>query len=349
MKSSRRPRIFLSYSKRDVEFVRRLEIDLRACQCEPWIDELEIPHGKPWLDEIFASGIPSCEILLCYITSNSIESRMVKQEIDVRLLERLQNNRVSLLMYADSDENRSKLRLDLQRLQIPVLNDTNYGTMLPKVVAAIWQSYAESFAAAAAQSEKVKRLEAEIRIKELEAASSKEIFTEKEVTDFSLILQLLSRELELKVSIVKKDNEVVGGLPVVGERTMPKPDNSQHHNVIVHVGSLFLAAIANQKYQPSKQAIYDAIELGVIQALELSTTEFEINFEFLLDFEIELLKYGLLERQPVPSEPSENRFATMLRTRFRVVFTPKFDRFTFWLDYGSRERAPAMPVVRLVQ
>lgn len=136
-RESSKPRVFLSHSKKDIEFIKRLDADLRACQCEIWIDEIEIRHGKPWLDEVFSAGIPSCEIVLCYITSNSVQSVMVRQEIDARLIERMQNEHVTILPYVASEDIRGQLRSDLQSLQIPVLNDATYTQMFPRIVAQV--------------------------------------------------------------------------------------------------------------------------------------------------------------------------------------------------------------------
>lgn len=349
MHTIRKPRVFLSHSKRDIEFIRRLESDLRACQCEPWIDEIEIRHGKPWLDEIFASGIPSCEILLCYVTENSLESTMVQQEIDVRLLERLQNDRVTLLLYVNSSESRSKLRLDLQRLQIPMLNSENYTAMLPSVVAAIWQSYTEHFAAGAVQSERVKRLEAEIKIRELEASSSKDIFTTSEAAEFSAIWARLDREVSIGVGVVKKESRVVGGMGVIGERTESNLENTTHQDFSINVGGVFLAAVVPQKFQPSHSIIHDTIERDVLQILNLSVEKFEANFDLPVDFDGELLRYGLVERQPVPSEIGNSLLALTIRPNFRVVFTSKFDRFAFWIDHNFGAGAVKRPIARLRQ
>ena len=346
MHTIRKPRVFLSHSKKDVEFIHRLEADLRGCQCEPWIDEIEIRHGRPWLDEIFASGIPSCEILLCYITENSLESSMVRQEIDARVIERLQNDRVTLLLYVDSAKSRSKLRIDLQRLQTPELNSENYQTMLPKVIAAIWQSYAEHAAAASAQSEKVKRLEAEIRVKELEEISSKNIFTASEAAEFSVIWSRLDRDTPLEMKIVKKEARQIGGMGVIGEKTKSTVENTTRKNLIVNVGHLFLAAVTPQKFQPRASAVHEVLRQEILRTINLEATDFEVDFDLPVDFDAELLRYGLVERQPIPPEASDTRLTSMIRERFRVVFTSKFDRFSFWLDHSFKTGAILKPVVR---
>lgn len=187
MQPIRKPRIFLSHSKKDVDFINRLDADLRGAQCETWIDDIELRPGQPWLDQIFGSGIPSCEIVLCYYTENSAKSAVFMQELDARLIERLHNSRVTLLLYVSRAELRSKLRLDLQRLQVPEINEENYSFAFPRLVAEIWRSYAESLVQAATDSERVKRLEAELRIKELERDASTGIFTIAESSEFRAI------------------------------------------------------------------------------------------------------------------------------------------------------------------
>ena len=346
MHTIRKPRVFLSHSKKDIEFIRRLESDLRSCQCEPWIDEIEIRHGKPWLDEIFAAGIPSCEVLLCYITADSVESNMVKQEIDARLLERLQNDRVTLLLYVDSDDSRSRLRLDLQRLQAPVLNAANYSVMLPRVVAAVWRSYAEHFAIVAAQSEKVKRLEAEIRVKELESNLSKDIFTTREVSEFSIAWARINSEVDLQASLTKKELRAIGGMPVLGERTNPTPENTIQANFYLHIGNLFRSTVANQKFQPTSSLIYDAVLHDVFVLLNFKEADYQIELKLPIDFESELLRFGFVERQPMPPVSNEKQYASMFRPKFRVVFTSKFDRFVYWIERSFGQWEKGKSVVR---
>ena len=81
-----KPRVFLSHSKKNVEFIEKLAADLQKCQIDPWLDSVEIRHGKSWQDSIFEHGLPSCDAIIVYFTEESIQSNVVKKEIDVGLL-----------------------------------------------------------------------------------------------------------------------------------------------------------------------------------------------------------------------------------------------------------------------
>lgn len=80
-----KPRVFLSHSKADIEFIERVYNDLRKCHINPWLDSEEIRHGKPWLDAIFKDGISTCDSVLVYFTAASLNSKVVKKEIDGRV------------------------------------------------------------------------------------------------------------------------------------------------------------------------------------------------------------------------------------------------------------------------
>ncbi|CAG0968525.1 hypothetical protein METP3_01295 [Methanosarcinales archaeon] len=41
-----KPRVFLSHSKIDKEFIEKIEQDLRKCRIEAWYDDWEISPGK---------------------------------------------------------------------------------------------------------------------------------------------------------------------------------------------------------------------------------------------------------------------------------------------------------------
>jgi hypothetical protein len=107
---SDKPRVFLSHSKADSAFVERLYGDLQRCQIYPWLDTLEIRHGQPWLDAIFEGGLPNCDCVLVYLTRASIESQMVKKEIDAAIIKKLRDSRVAFLPYVSDAALRQALR-----------------------------------------------------------------------------------------------------------------------------------------------------------------------------------------------------------------------------------------------
>lgn len=94
-----KPRVFLSHSKLDSGFIERITNDLRRCQIDPWLDTDEIRDGKPWLKVIFEDGISACDVVLVYLTANSIDSKFVAKEIDAAIVEQLKDEGISFLPY----------------------------------------------------------------------------------------------------------------------------------------------------------------------------------------------------------------------------------------------------------
>ena len=154
----KKPKVFLSHSKKNEEFMLKIRNDFQRCQIESWVDVFDIRHGKPWLDEIFENGIPTCDCFLVYLTEHSISSPMVKKEMDASLIEQLNDNKVSFLPYVSEEQHREKLRADIRALQVPIWNAENYSDILPVVVSEIWRSFFERLIGIATGEEKRKRL-----------------------------------------------------------------------------------------------------------------------------------------------------------------------------------------------
>jgi hypothetical protein len=152
--------------------------------------------------------------------------------------------------------------------------------------------------------------------------------------EFSTIWTRIDREAVIRVAAVKKAPRNVGGLPVIGEETESTVENTTHAEFHLQLGSLFRSAIANQKFQPSGSAIQKAIKRDVLFLMQLKEAEFEIQYNLPIDFEVELLRYGLVERQAIPPQSSADRLVSMIGAKFRVVFTSKFDRFLFWIEHN---------------
>lgn len=76
--------IFISYSRRDQEFVTRLASDLDAQVAGVWFDQSAIQAGEIWHDEIM-EGIRDCKAFVLVLSPDSIESRYVKEEVNKAL------------------------------------------------------------------------------------------------------------------------------------------------------------------------------------------------------------------------------------------------------------------------
>jgi len=198
-----KPKVFLSHARKDVEFIERIERDLRKCQIEPWRDQNEIRDGEPWQNVIFAEGLPACDVVIIYYTENSLASQMVSKEVDATLLRQLSDNGIGFLPYVNSDETRNGLRLDIKSLHCRVWNNENYYEILPSVIAEIWRRYMERSIAIAISQEKNRRLEAELEWERLKARLETSAFTSQEEGDFNYIYSKLKGLREITCSASK--------------------------------------------------------------------------------------------------------------------------------------------------
>jgi hypothetical protein len=76
--------IFISYSRRDQEFVTRLAADLDAQVAGVWFDQSAIQAGENWHDEII-EGISECKAFVLILSPDAMESRYVREEVNTAL------------------------------------------------------------------------------------------------------------------------------------------------------------------------------------------------------------------------------------------------------------------------
>ncbi|MBN2115734.1 MAG: toll/interleukin-1 receptor domain-containing protein [Anaerolineales bacterium] len=76
--------IFISYSRRDQEFVTRLASDLDAQVAGVWFDQSTIQAGQKWHDEIM-DGIHECKAFILVLSPDAMESRYVREEVNKAL------------------------------------------------------------------------------------------------------------------------------------------------------------------------------------------------------------------------------------------------------------------------
>jgi hypothetical protein len=72
--------IFISYSRRDQEFVIRLATDLDAQVAGVWFDQAAIQLGQKWHREIM-DGIRECKAFILVLSPDAIKSRYVREEV----------------------------------------------------------------------------------------------------------------------------------------------------------------------------------------------------------------------------------------------------------------------------
>ena len=76
--------IFISYSRRDQEFVTRLASDLNAQVAGVWFDQSAIQAGQKWHDEIM-DGIRECKAFILVLSPDAVESKYVREEVNKAL------------------------------------------------------------------------------------------------------------------------------------------------------------------------------------------------------------------------------------------------------------------------
>ena len=76
--------IFISYSRRDTEFVTRLAGDLDAHVAGVWFDQSTIQAGENWHDEIM-DGIRDCKAFILVLSPDAAASKYVREEVNKAL------------------------------------------------------------------------------------------------------------------------------------------------------------------------------------------------------------------------------------------------------------------------
>lgn len=305
----------MSHSKKDKEFIHELCKDLHSCQIEPWLDSQEIRHGQPWLDAIFESGIPTCDVILVYLTENSVESAMVKKEIDASMIKKLKESHVAFLPYVSKEIIREKLRMDIQTLQTPVWNKENYAEMLPRVVAEIWHSYLDSMVMSVANQEKVRRLEAELELEKLKKTGMESIFEAKEIADFEFIWRQFGHKDIIKLEHIKlykwnRTEEVV---------------SCKSFCIEIQTIIPLLDRIVGGRWDYPQHVFLNIFQI-IIKNCYPNISEDErirLYWKNLTNFMNQLKMYGILKKSP---EDMVTEYAI-------IMSTDKFDRFKYWLYY----------------
>jgi hypothetical protein len=307
-----KPRVFLSHSKNDEAFIMKLRDDLMRCQIEPWVDAFEIRHGKPWLDAIFQSGIPTCDGIIAYITENSIDSPIVKKEIDASILQTLRDAHIAFLPYVSEEALRSKLRADIQALQVPVWNSANYWEILPCTVAEIWRSYLERTVEVATSREKIKRLELERVVEKREREG--DVFSEAESKDFSFIRKAIDYSEPTGFAWTGNDGKTCTLKCTVNLLSL-----------------LMFCAYDRHTYRPhdvSRELIGNLEHDGMFGAPDEKR---KVSQLAKIDMRAELDTYGLIEWMDVTDRTPVKFFTG----GYEYVYTPKMSRFKYWLAYNN--------------
>lgn len=80
-------KVFVCYSRKDVDFVMRLVGDLERAGIDTWIDQKDIPVGVSWDREV-ESALKVTRTTLIVLSPNSVDSENVRDEISVAVDDR---------------------------------------------------------------------------------------------------------------------------------------------------------------------------------------------------------------------------------------------------------------------
>jgi hypothetical protein len=327
-----KPRVFLSYSEKDSAFIDKLADDLfKKCQIEPWQYKYEVRHGKSWLDEIFRNGISTCDAIIAYITSFSLSSSVVSKEIDAGILQTLRDNNVAFLPYVNDAKIRTSLRADLQSLQVPEWNDTNYSDLLPRVVTEIWRSYLERTVASSVKDERLKRVEAELELEKLKG-QPENIFSNSENKEFEYIYGIFNSKRFSFLITEFSETHIVDSSGLFTEE--PTPSHEYKFALDVSSAIALLSDFDGDEYKRRK--VTEVICDKAIELIDGKDTRKEYVLTPLppsgpLDFTDELLIYGLIDKFTYTSLIDGSEY---LEHRYEI--SKKYFRYRFWLAYHNK-------------
>ncbi len=112
-------RIFISYSHEDLEFVKRLAKALHNAGEEVWWDRWEILGGDSLIQKIFEEGLAQAAAFVVVLSSESVKSKWVRQELDVATVRKIEGVTKIIPVVRDNVEIptalRSLLRIDMRQ------------------------------------------------------------------------------------------------------------------------------------------------------------------------------------------------------------------------------------------
>lgn len=74
--------IFISYSRKDLEFAKLLHQHLESRRLGAWFDQVDIPPGDQWREAI-VRAIGECAIFLLILSPTAVQSKHVRKELDL--------------------------------------------------------------------------------------------------------------------------------------------------------------------------------------------------------------------------------------------------------------------------
>lgn len=192
-----KPRVFLSHSKKDQQFIEKLSSDLRAARIDVWYDEWEIPSGISLRRHIFDEGIPNCDLFFVYLTPNSAESYWVRSELDAAFIEDARKRGGFITLFVDNDETRELLSLDLKPLRSPILNNDNYMRPFGELISRAWEACYRRIISEVDKNHKIQILELKNELAERDIKIAQMLSSSRDQTVQSIISRLESKSYNI--------------------------------------------------------------------------------------------------------------------------------------------------------
>lgn len=87
------PQVFISHSNSDkIRFVTPLAEELKSLGVKVWIDDAELRPGDDLVERIFTDGLGKSDVVVVVLSSISLESRWVGEELNISVIRRLKHN-----------------------------------------------------------------------------------------------------------------------------------------------------------------------------------------------------------------------------------------------------------------
>ncbi len=80
--AARKTKIFISYSRKDKAFVRKLNNAIDAAGIDAWVDWEGIPLSSDWMSEISAA-IEGGDAFIFVISPDSLKSQVCRDELEL--------------------------------------------------------------------------------------------------------------------------------------------------------------------------------------------------------------------------------------------------------------------------
>lgn len=130
-------RVFISYSRKDIDFARKLTEALRGQGLDFWIDQEGIPPTVDWWKEI-EKGIEEADTFLFLMSPDSVRSKVCRQQVEVAV-----KNGKRIIPIVVREIKAEDAPVDINHLNWIFLRENDdFNTALEKLITAIKTDYA---------------------------------------------------------------------------------------------------------------------------------------------------------------------------------------------------------------